>query len=323
MCVHRKAKSFRRVKCMITADVDAATFPSFLPPEVMELRDINARALASRIIRLPVQTKFSEKPIMTSCVKPTIMNNGFSPLLLLHGFDSSCLEWRNAYHKLEEANLESWAFDVLGWGFSNSEDLASFGVEAKREHLYEFWKSYIRRPMVLVGASLGGAVAIDFTLAYPEVVSKLVLINAQCYAEGTGKMATFPKLLAYAGVSILKSVFLRVYANTLVYYKVPWDRIIDQMKIGRLHCFMPGWTSAAVDFMLSGGYNVASCVSEVKKDTLIIWGKEDIILEKDTPQKFMQDLPNAKVAYIDECGHLPHVEKPDNVVALISEFCST
>jgi pimeloyl-ACP methyl ester carboxylesterase len=43
-------------------------------------------------------------------------------------------------------------------------------VASKREHLYQFWRSYIRRPMVLVGPSLGAAVAIDFTVNYPEAV---------------------------------------------------------------------------------------------------------------------------------------------------------
>jgi pimeloyl-ACP methyl ester carboxylesterase len=111
--------------------------------------------------------------------------------------------------------------------------------------------------MVLVGASLGGAAAIDFTLSHPEAVSshpcscqilswmvnlyafksrwlnlnssgsqvaKLVLVNAQGYAEGTGKMATFPRFLAYAGVTFLtRAVFLcvgllAVYLVVVVFY---------------------------------------------------------------------------------------------------------
>ncbi|MCI13649.1 2-hydroxy-6-oxo-6-phenylhexa-24-dienoate hydrolase, partial [Trifolium medium] len=65
-----------------------------------------------------------------------------------------------------------------------------------------FWKSYIKKPMILVGPSLGSAVAIDFAINYPEAVEKLVLIDASVYAEGTGNLATLPKAVAYAGVSI-------------------------------------------------------------------------------------------------------------------------
>ena len=91
--------------------------------------------------------------IMSSCVKPVIRSNS-NPVVLLHCFDrfvvyeshtntpwlwnssyfllslipsivllSSCLEWRCTYPLLEEAGLEAWAVDVLGWGFS---DLGSF-----------------------------------------------------------------------------------------------------------------------------------------------------------------------------------------------------
>ena len=92
--------------------------------------------------------------------------------------------------------------------------------------------------MILVGPSLGAAVAIDFAVHYPEAVSippvvsasyhdstsmfychskiwllmlwfvchwqvkKLVLINASVYAKGTGNLAKLPKLVAYAGVGV-------------------------------------------------------------------------------------------------------------------------
>jgi len=72
----------------------------------------------------------------------------------------------------------------VGWGFT---DLTPFkqcpgltiSPQQKREHLYSFWQQNIGRPMALVGHSLGGAIALDFALAYPEAVEKLVLLNAQ------------------------------------------------------------------------------------------------------------------------------------------------
>ncbi|CAM9837502.1 unnamed protein product, partial [Sphacelaria rigidula] len=53
-------------------------------------------------------------------------------------------------------------------------------ADAKRAHLLEFWKQVVGgRPMTLVGASLGGAIALDFAHEYPEAVRRLVLIDAQ------------------------------------------------------------------------------------------------------------------------------------------------
>ncbi|XP_021910459.1 uncharacterized protein LOC110824195 isoform X2 [Carica papaya] len=218
-----------RTKRRFTALAD--NFPSFLPEQVERIKDPFARKLATRIERLPVHVSFSESSIMSSCVKPSVQSNT-SPVVLLHGFDSSCLEWRYTYPLLEEAGLETWAFDILGWGFSDLERLPPCDVASKREHFYQFWKSYIRSPMILVGPSLGAAVAIDFAVNHPEAVQSLVLIDASVYAEGTGNLAKLPKTAAYAGV-------------------------------GRLHCLYPWWDDAIVDFMTTGGYSVTAQIEQV------------------------------------------------------------
>nr|CAN73949.1 hypothetical protein VITISV_027382 [Vitis vinifera] len=219
----------------------------------------------------------SNSCIMSSCVKP-LSPSKTSPVVLLHGFDSSCLEWRYTYPLLEEAGLETWAVDILGWGFSDLERLPSCDVATKRDHFYQLWKSHIKRPMILVGPSLGAAVAIDFTANHPEAVDKLVLIDASVYTEGTGNLMKLPRAVAYAGVYILKSIPLRFYANVLAFKSISFTRSSDWTKVGRLHCLYPWWEDATVNFMISGGYNVSSQIQQVKKKTLIIWGEDDQII---------------------------------------------
>ncbi|KGN47647.1 uncharacterized protein LOC101222571 [Cucumis sativus] len=291
--------------------------PSFLPKEVYNIKDQSARNLASRIQRLPVS--FSDFCIMSSCVKPSIQNKD-CPVVLLHGFDSSCLEWRYTYPLLEEAGLETWAVDILGWGFSDLERLPPCDVTSKRVHLYQLWKSYIKKPMVIVGPSLGAAVAIDFAVNYPEAVDRLVLIDASVYAEGTGNLATLPRSIAYAGVFLLKSIPLRVYVNVLTFTGIPFSTSLDWANIGRLHCLLPWWEDATVSFMLSGGYKVSSQIEKVKQKTLIIWGEDDQIISYKLGVRLHCELPNAVIRPIAECGHLPHVEKPNLVAKLITQF---
>ncbi|XXG55568.1 hypothetical protein AAC387_Pa03g3210 [Persea americana] len=294
-------------------------FPAFLPKEVERIRDPFARKIATRIERLPVQVTFSETSIMSSCVKP-LKQSKVNPVVLLHSFDSSCLEWRYTLPLLEDAGLETWALDILGWGFSDLEKLPSCNVASKREHLYQFWRSYIRKPMILVGPSLGAAAAIDFAVNHPEAVGKLVLIDASVYAEGTGNMTRLPKIVAYAGVSLLKSIPLRLYANFLTFKSAAFSSYYDTTNVGRLHCLLPWWEDATVDFMASGGYNVSSQIKKVKQNTLIIWGEDDQIISNKLALKLHRDLPNSILHLIPNCGHIPHAEKPDSVAELIIEF---
>ncbi|XP_021854866.2 alpha/beta hydrolase domain-containing protein VTE7 [Spinacia oleracea] len=295
-------------------------FPSFLPKEVENIKDSFARNLAQRIERLPVQLTSSGTSVMSSCVRPMMQRKEADPIFLLHGFDSSCLEWRYTYPLLEEAGLESWAFDVLGWGFSDLERLPQCDVASKREHLYQFWKSYIKRPMILVGPSLGAAVAIDFAVNHPETVSKLILIDASVYTEGTGDMAKLPRLFAYAGVALLKSVPLRLYVNRIAFNDVSFSTSLDWMNIGRLHCLFPWWEDATVAFMRSGGYIVVPLIKQVKQQTLIIWGEDDQIISYKLGLELHGELEDAKFRQIPDCGHIPHVEKPSLVADLIIKF---
>ncbi|CAB4264777.1 unnamed protein product [Prunus armeniaca] len=294
-----------------------AGFPSFLPKEVEKIRDPFARKLAARIERLPVS--FGENCVMSSCVKPLVQSNA-SPVVLLHGFDSSCLEWRYTYPLLEEAGLETWAVDILGWGFSDLERLPSCNVASKRDHFFQLWKSYIKKPMILVGPSLGAAVAIDFAVSHPEAVERLVLIDASVYTEGTGDLASMPKMLAYAGVYLLKSLPLRFYVNFLCFSGISLSTSLDWTNVGRLHCLFPWWEDATVDFMMSGGYNVSAQIEQVKQKTLIIWGEDDQIISSKLGVRLHCELPNAVIRQIPDCGHLPHVEKPSSVAKIIVEL---
>ncbi|KAI3976732.1 hypothetical protein MKX01_008590 [Papaver californicum] len=299
-------------------------FPSFLPKEVEKIKDPYARKLAKRIERLPVQISFSENSILSSCVKPSTeretsaCSSTWFRQVHAHGvtlhkyFDCSCLKWRYTYPLLEEAGMETWAVDILGWGFSDLSILPPCNVTSKREH-------YIRRPMILVGPSLGAAVAIDFALNHPEAVSTSgYCIHervASVHREGTGKLSTLPKIIAYAG-----SVPLRLYANYLGFYGTSFNSAIDWTSIGRLHCLLPWWEDATVDFMISEGYNVCQQIQQIKKGTLIIWGENDQIISNKLAVRLNTKLQNSTLHRIPNAGHLPHVEKPDSVSKLIVNF---
>ncbi|XP_025886857.2 alpha/beta hydrolase domain-containing protein VTE7-like isoform X2 [Solanum lycopersicum] len=270
-------------------------FPDFLPKQVEKIKDPYARNMASRIERIPVN--LSKDRVMSSCVKPKEKKEA-NPVVLLHGFDSTCLEWRYTLPLLEEAGLETWAIDILGWGFSDLERLPSCDVASKRDHLYQLWSTYIKRPMV----------------------DRLVLINASVYAKGTGKLATLPKTVAYAGVYLLKSLPIRLYATSLAFNGLPLSTCIEWTNIGRLHCLLPWWEDATVNFMISGGYNVIDQIEHVKHKTLIILGEDDHIIDYKLGVRLHCELPNATLRQIPKCGHIPHVEKPEVVSRLIAEF---
>lgn len=243
--------------------------------------------------------------------------------VLLHGFDSSSLEFRRFAPLLREAG-DVYAVDLAGWGFSDcgfaENPNIPLGPAQKRAHLRAFCEEVVGRPVVLLGASLGGTVAIDFALEHPELVEGLVLVDAQGFIDGIGPLASMPRFLSVLGVQVLRSVPLRQMANQMAYCDKQRYSTEDAMRIGRLHTHLPGWVDANVAFMRSGGYSVSTRLSGVRCPVLVVWGRQDEILSPDYAQQFIDALPDAKLVWVEHCGHVPALEQPRQLLGAVQQF---
>ena len=313
------ARSSRRARA-VRGEGDE--FPAFFPPEVRELVEPAAIEMARSCSVIDVRVPGRARAVRTSCAGARGPEGSTAPpFVLLHGFDSSCLEYRRLFPRLA-SEAETWAVDLLGWGFTDAQDggVGDYSPEAKRAHLYAFWKQCVKRPMVLCGASLGGAAAIDFATNHPEAVEKLVLIDAQGFIEGLGPMGALPRPVAKLGVNVLRTTALRSAANQLAYYDKATFATDDALRVGRLHTFAPQWCDATLSFMKSGGFKVRNSISKVPVETLVVWGREDKILEPSYADKFMAELPNAKLVWVEKCGHVAHLEQPDFLCKTLFDF---
>ena len=90
-------------------------FPEYIPSEANQLTEDTSIALAKQIQITSIATDFSPEAIPTTYVQ---QGNGSTPILLLHGFDSSLLEFRRLFPLLA-GQQETWAVDLLGFGFSD------------------------------------------------------------------------------------------------------------------------------------------------------------------------------------------------------------
>jgi len=292
-------------------------FPSFLPPLVQELTEETSIALAQKIKIQEIVTPLTAQPIATTYVRG---GQGKTPILLLHGFDSSLLEFRRLFPLLEREN-NTWLVDLLGFGFTERLPELPLSTEAIKTHLYYFWKTLISQPVILVGASMGGAAAIDFTLTYPEAVEKLVLLDSAGLAKNpnVGKFLIQP--LGYLATELfLRKPNIRQKISVNAYHD-PSFASSDAQICASLHLEMPGWSQALIKFTQSGGYGFfGDKLSQIKQSTLILWGERDRILGTADAEKFQKEIPHSKLIWIKECGHVPHLEKPQITAQSILEF---
>ena len=240
------------------------------------------------------------------------------PIVFIHGFDSSSVEFRRLAPLLGKMGQEVYCVDILGWGFSNVSNVNEFTPRAKVDHLECFIRQVVGRDCILGGASLGGAVAINLYAQAPDLVSKLVLIDAQGFIDGEGP-SEIPNFIAGLGIEVLKSKPLRMFANYIAYSDKSFATA-DAMLIGRLHCDLKSWKSSSIDFLKSGGFVTSEKVAKVKVPTLVLWGSNDEILEASTAEKFRDVLRFGYVKYISDCGHVCHLERPKETAEEIVNF---
>lgn len=246
---------------------------------------------------------------------------GDPPLLLLHGFDSSVLEFRRLWPRLVP-HYRTWLVDLLGFGFTERQPDFPFSPAAIKAHLYGFWQTQIGQPMVLVGASMGGAAALDFALTYPDAVAALVLLDSAGLAAGPamGKLMV-PPLDRWA-TAFLRNPGVRRRISRQAYF----DRGMvtdDAEACADLHLACPRWSEALIAFTKSGGYNfLRPHIQNITCPTLVLWGRQDKILGTADANAFQRVLPDGTLVWVDRCGHVPHLEQPEATATALVEFCN-
>ncbi|MBD2665635.1 alpha/beta hydrolase fold protein [Richelia sinica FACHB-800] len=303
-------------------------FPSFLPTAVGQLTEPTSIALAQSIQRQELMVSGLSQKISASSAGESIgttfvnQGSGGTPILLIHGFDSSVLEFRRLLPLLA-AKSETWAVDLLGFGFTDRLPGIDYSPQSIKTHLYAFWQKLINRPVILVGASMGGAAAIDFTLTYPDAVEKLVLMDSAGLKGGSPlAKLMFPPLDSWAteflrNPKVREKICRTAYKNS--------DLInADALCCGDLHLQSSNWHQALISFTKSGGYTAFKLqqLRDIRQQTLILWGDRDKILGTGDAKKFSLAIPRSKLIWIEDCGHLPHLEQANITAQHILNFCA-
>jgi pimeloyl-ACP methyl ester carboxylesterase len=292
-----------------------------LPADFDNLTEATSIALGQAITFVPVQTGLIPEPIQTAIVRGNPSDgdpSGQNPserdrplLLFLAGFDSSLLEFRRLWPLLS-ADCDPWLMDLLGFGFTERPLNIPYNPQVIQQHLYAFWQQHLHRPLILVGASMGGAVALEFALSYPDAVAQVVLLDGAGIQNGPliGKYLVSP--FDRWAVNFLRRSDVRRNISKNAYFDP--DKLVtpDAELCASLHLQMPGWDEALRRFTRSGGYpSVRSRLSQISQPTLILWGRQDRILGTRDAEVFAQQLPQSQLTWIEDCGHVPHLEQPE------------
>ena len=234
------------------------------------------------------------------------------PVLLLHGFDSSFLEFRRLAPLLA-SGVQLFIPDLYGFGFCprpSGGDYSPSGVMRHLEVLARMIGSRNPAPLGLIGASMGGSVAVELARRLPEQVNRLLLLAP---AGLTGHPMPLPPLLDGLGVRFLALPGVRRGLCRTAFADPDAAVGAAELEIASLHLQSPGWADALRRFARSGGFAGAGAPLPHQPIT-VLWGANDRILR--APQKRAAlALLGERVSELDACGHLPHLDQTATVAA--------
>ena len=288
-----------------STDALVAASRALVEAAASSLIDPQARALASCVEwwQGPVQACGAaglQTPVAVLGQGPTV--------LLLHGFDSSFLEFRRLAPLLA-SDHRLVIPDLHGFGFSPRPASADYDPDSVMRHL-EALLPRLGPGVGLIGASMGGAVAVELARRHPEAISRLLLLAP---AGLTGRPMPVPPLLDALGVRFLARPGVRQGLCRSAFADPDSAVGPAELEIASIHLQTPGWAEALRRFARSGGF--AGCGDPLPALPLaVLWGKDDRILRPPQKRAALALLGN-RIEELEACGHLPHLDQPDKVAA--------
>jgi pimeloyl-ACP methyl ester carboxylesterase len=186
------------------------------------------------------------------------------------------------------------------------------GLEGLRKFLEDFVAHKNLEDMILVGNSLGGHVALIYTLKNASKVKKLVLTGSSgLFEDSMG--GSYPKRGNY---QYIKERVSYTFYDPQVATKELIDEVFD------ITNSIPKCLRIVAIAKSAQRNNLAEDIPQIKTPTLLVWGLNDTITPPLVAHEFNRLIPNSELRFIDRCCHAPMMEHPEKFNELVEDFLS-
>jgi pimeloyl-ACP methyl ester carboxylesterase len=235
-----------------------------------------------------------------------------SDVLLLHAGIADRRMWEPQVEALEAAGHRALAPDLPAFGDSPLEP----GTIA----YVDFAASFLERPSTVVGCSFGGRIALELAAARPELVERLVLIGAGLgswdWSDATqAGFAEEEDAIARGDLAAAAAQQARMWLADDAAPEV--RKLTEAMVLRSYEQQLPVegqvkavWPDVSAETRLA----------EIAAPTLVVVGTEDIEDITAMAEKLAAEIPGARLATIEGAGHLPSLERPDELNRLLLDF---
>ncbi len=239
-------------------------------------------------------------------------------ILFIHGLGSSSDRWLGIPDSLS-ANFHTIALDLPGFGESDKPTTMNYTIQNFRETIVDFInKLGINNGKTsIVGHSLGGFIAAEVTIENKNLVERLVLIDSSgMLKKPTSLLEEYLQAAMNPTKDNVRKVFEQMVANPA--------RIPSKLVEGFISRINSPNAKNAFKSTLQNSANTQIKLErlELIEDipTLILWGVKDKVIPINHSKLFQEAIANSRVEIIQDAGHAPFAEKPDQVCKILRNF---
>ena len=248
------------------------------------------------------------------------------PIVLIHGTGAS-LHTFNAWSDRLKKSHRIIRMDLPAYGLTGPFPDGNYTMAHYTTFLKDFLTALNIKQCVLAGNSLGGAIAWNFTLEQPSMVTKLILIDASGYPIASKSV---PIAFSLAKIPVINKLLSFITPRFLVRASVE-NVYFDSSKVTDLVVeryfnltLRAGNRKAFVDRLKTPkDTSTYNNIKYIQQPTLILWGAQDLLIPIENAYKFQEDLPNNTLVILENTGHTPMEESPLESLAPVLNFLKT
>ena len=246
--------------------------------------------------------------------------NNKKPLVLIHGISLPSYSWSTFADEVAKRGFRVITYDLFGRGYSDRPDTI-YDSDLYVTQLSDLLKAlHCTEKISVLGISMGGGIANHFASQYPERVEKVVLMTPLHSSNLAATIITTPPLgeLLMTLLAAKKMISIQQNIEKEFHLMGEWSDLYEKQM--NFFGYRRAIISSVRHFATENHLAAFQKLSKTGLPTLLIWGKNDMVIPF-AGHKFVQAaLPNATFLPLENVGHLIPVEKPtisDDVVAFL------
>jgi pimeloyl-ACP methyl ester carboxylesterase len=224
-------------------------------------------------------------------------------VILLHGLGGSIANWSLNTGAIAQ-NYHVFVLDQVGFGKSDKPAL-KYRVGTLVDFLDKFMAELKIERASLVSNSMGGWVAAWMAIKYPNRVEKIILADAAGIVP-----ANFSEAQIY---QLNNSTRDEIRANMKLIFAAPAfqnnEALVDQFMTARVTAGDGGTINSLIESIKRREDFLNDRLGDIKKPTLVIWGKQDGLLPVADAYTFNKGIAGSELVIFEACGHVPQFEK--------------